>query len=325
MNENTDFLKKIKILEECTLAEKKEVLPYFKKILLKKGETIFQKGDPGRIIYTVKSGVVGSYTILEDGERLELARFSEGMFFGELAMVEQLNRDTSCYALEDLELYSLDVIDFYQFVWNHPNIGIKILKALMRHMIMKLHDGDNFLTTMALWGEKARQRAITDELTGLYNKRFFEESLETAIANAKHKQGHLSLIMFDLDHFHSINREMDFDSGDIVLVEVAKIIKKICGEKAIIARLGGDEFVILLGETPFSEAIEVASRIKIIIKNSPITLEDQNTHIGRIITTSIGIAGFPEHGTTAQQLKEAVDGALYKAKESGRDRIKWLE
>lgn len=321
MKIDDEFLKKIKILEECSLQERKKFIKFSKSLIHKKDDIIIKQGDIGRQLYIVEKGLVGSYTRFGDGSQIDLARYSPGMFFGEMALVEALPGYTTCYAITDVELLLIDFIDFFRFIWTNPDTGVKVLKAIMRYMILDLREADKFLATMAMWGEKARHRAIIDELTGLYNNRFFEESLELTIMKSKQTKNTFSLIMFDIDNFRIINETHGRTKGDEVLRSIAQCIKSVCRENAVISRLGGDEFAVLLPDLSVTDSLQVAKRFKRILT----TLEKKPLSSGvppdSPITASIGIAEFPDHGKTAPVLKEAADKALYCSKKAGKNRI----
>ncbi|MBN2533025.1 MAG: GGDEF domain-containing protein [Spirochaetales bacterium] len=325
MNKDDDFLKKVMILEECSLQEKKQFISISRPLILKKDDIIFKQGDVGRQLYIVEKGLVGSYTKYGDGSQIDLARYSPGMFLGVMPLVEALPGYTTCYAVTDVELLLIDFIDFHRFIWTNPVTGVKILKAILRYMICDLHEADKFLATMAMWGEKARHRAIIDELTGLYNKRFFEESLELTIMKSKQNKNTFSLIMFDVDDFRKINQTLGRTRGDEILRNIAYCIKSACRENAVISRLGGDEFAVLLPDLSVTDSLQVAKRFKNIL--TAIWKQPLSTGVtlDAPVTASIGIAEFPDHGKTASVLKEAADKALYSSKKAGKNTIMCAE
>ena len=312
---------KVRIFEECSHGEKIVIKKYFRLISLKKEDRIFKQGDTGRTLYIVKKGIVGNFTECADGSEIDMARYSPGMVFGEMAMVDTQPRSTTSYALTDIELLVIDFINFYRFIWTHPAIGIKVLRAMMRYMILGLREADNFLVSMAMWGERARHRAITDGLTHLYNKRFFDESLEITILKSKQTKRTFSLLMFDIDDFHNVNQKLGRKTGDEILKAVAGCIKSVCLEDSIASRLGGDEFAVLLPDRSITDSLQIAKKIKRILKKIDVKSWSNEKKIDTPITASIGIAEFPDHGSSASLLKEAVDKALYRAKHSGKNKI----
>ncbi len=320
INKLDEFLKEIPMLEECSKLERQAVMESLKHNYLKKDEILFKQNEPGYSIYIVKTGLIGAYTKDSSGEKREVARFSPGKSFGEMAIIEHMPRSTTCYAITDSELLVLEAQDFYQFIWNYPIIGIKILKSKLRNMVTWLSDADNFLTQMVMWGEKARYRVITDDLTDLYNVRFFKESMEINISKSIHKNIKFSVLLCDLDNFRNINDNLSVETGDKILKIVAGIFKANFNKDAVISRLGGDEFAVLLPDTLIKNAIPIANRFISALETAKIKLPD-NTILNENITISIGAVECPAHGKAYAELMEIADRTLYKAKKSGKNRV----
>ena len=170
--------------------------------------------------------------------------------------------------------------------------------------------------------ERIRKLAYFDELTGLPNRRMFNDRLQMAISNAR-RHGHtLALLFIDVDLFKRINDNLGHSVGDMVLRELANRLKKLIREEDTLARLGGDEFVILFQELDDLDCLEqwlqqVNERITETFK--------QPIHFGEnkiSVTNSVGIAIFPDDGDNAEQLLKNADTAMYRAKEDGRNNLK---
>lgn len=160
-------------------------------------------------------------------------------------------------------------------------------------------------------------QAETDGLTGLYNHRIFQERLEYAMAVAGRYGQPMALLLFDIDHFKKFNDTYGHQVGDLVLRELAAVIRSQLRKPDIPARYGGEEFTIILPETPRQGAIELAERLRSVVEKHPFP------HPGGdplSVTVSIGVAAFPDY-TEKQKLIEAADQALYRAKEAGRNRV----
>ena len=157
------------------------------------------------------------------------------------------------------------------------------------------------------------QQAHADHLTGLANRRSFDESLASAGAWARQTDGTLALITVDLDHFKTINDTFGHTEGDRVLQAVADAMKSVVGETGVAARLGGDEFVVLLG-VGRNAAIRVADELR----HAVATRTDLP---GGPPGLSIGISVLPGDVSTVEDLVAASDAALYEAKTSGRGRV----
>lgn len=164
----------------------------------------------------------------------------------------------------------------------------------------------------------AKRTAITDALTGIYNRRFFDEMLKKQLALTKRRDECVCLLLLDLDHFKSINDTYGHTAGDRVLQEVSRILNNSLRTSDVLARYGGEEFVIIMPGADVSQAKEKAEGIRKSIETTCFdTIVYGQTYR---LTVSIGIASFPQYGTS-ETLVNAADEALYKAKKNGRNRV----
>ncbi len=162
--------------------------------------------------------------------------------------------------------------------------------------------------------EKLTELALRDALTGLYNRGCFDFKLAEEIARAHRYEHALSILMIDIDHFKQVNDRYGHQIGDEVLAEVARIVRSSLRNTDVVCRYGGEEIVVILPETAAADAVRVAEncrgRIEAGTASSP----------GPAVTVSIGAASLVE-GDTPESLVAAADGALYAAKEGGRNRV----
>jgi len=166
---------------------------------------------------------------------------------------------------------------------------------------------------------KLRHLATHDILTGLYNRKIFEQKITNEITRSARYNHPLSIFMLDIDHFKDVNDTYGHQVGDVVLRSFAKLSNLSIRKTDYIARYGGEEFIIILPETILSEAEELAERLRKIVAEYAIAIEDDKTIN---ITVSIGVANFPEHAKTWQKLVNAADQAMYAAKDAGRNQVK---
>ena len=160
--------------------------------------------------------------------------------------------------------------------------------------------------------------AVRDPLTGLNNRRFLFEFMEKEIARLKRKKEPLSLLIFDIDDFKSVNDTCGHSGGDAALLSVAESLRNQFRQSDIICRYGGDEFLIMMSGSNAENAKERATKLQQMIASRSI---DHECEAAQHITISIGIATFPEHGETVDALIKAADQALYLAKRQGKNRI----
>lgn len=168
--------------------------------------------------------------------------------------------------------------------------------------------------TIANLFETVKKQAVTDGLTELYNRRYFEEALFKEVDRASRLKQPFSVIGLDLDHLKEINDKNGHAAGDLAICAVAKAIKETSRSIDIAARFGGEEFNILLPGIDSAGATRAAERLRESIANQKI--ED-----GIKVTASIGVGTFLEHTTDPDELLELVDKAMYKAKRDGRNRV----
>ncbi len=166
--------------------------------------------------------------------------------------------------------------------------------------------------------ETLRIQSIRDALTGLFNRRYMEESLAREIPRAVRKKTPVGIIMLDIDHFRDFNNTYGHEAGNVVLREIgAQLQNHIRGED-ITCRYGGEEFILILPEANQEVTVQRAERIREAIKS--IRVEYHRQPLG-VISVSLGVAIFPDHSTTVEGILEKADEALYKAKHNGRDRV----
>jgi len=166
--------------------------------------------------------------------------------------------------------------------------------------------------------EALRTQSVRDALTGLYNRRYLEEVLEREIRRAGRASQSLGILMLDLDHFKRFNDTYGHDAGDAVLREAAAFLLKNVRAEDFVCRFGGEEFVVILPTADAEGARTRAERLR--SKMRELTIMHQGKSLG-MVTFSVGVAAFPEHGMSPKELMAAADAALYEAKRSGRDRV----
>lgn len=164
---------------------------------------------------------------------------------------------------------------------------------------------------------KLRALSVRDPLTGLYNRRYMEETFDREIQRAIRKQQPLSVIMADIDGFKTINDTAGHVPGDKMLVKVSALLMKNIRVSDVACRFGGDEFCLILPDCTLKEGIKRADALRRAIEQLG---ADNETGIDRV-TLSLGVAAMPENGTTRETLIAAADSALYSSKRAGRNRV----
>jgi len=165
--------------------------------------------------------------------------------------------------------------------------------------------------------ETLREANLRDPMTGLNNRRFLEEYVETLIGNVQRKKSTLAILMLDLDYFKMVNDTYGHDAGDAVLKALAKVLKQSVRASDMVIRYGGEEFLIILQESQGHNADQVAEKIRV-------SVEQLKTSVAGVViekTISIGVSDFPTDSDTFWQAVKYADVALYRAKETGRNRV----
>lgn len=166
--------------------------------------------------------------------------------------------------------------------------------------------------------ERLRLQSIREPLTGLFNRRYLEESATREIARCARRQLPLSLMMLDIDHFKAFNDVHGHAGGDALLAQFGKLLQEHSRGEDIACRYGGEEFTLILPEAGIDSALQRAQAIRAAVEKMRVQ------YLGRElpqVTVSIGVATFPEDGDSPERLLHAADEALYRAKHNGRNRV----
>ncbi len=166
--------------------------------------------------------------------------------------------------------------------------------------------------------EALLEQSIRDPLTGLYNRRYMQESLHREVAQSFRSQAPLAILMIDVDHFKKFNDSFGHHAGDVVLRRVARAIQENFRQSDICCRFGGEEFTVLLPDTTLELAERLANKLLDEVRN--LALSHENRALDRV-TASVGVSLFPIHASSPEQLVEAADAALYQAKSTGRNKV----
>jgi len=326
MMDNAVDIKNVEIFSDLSPEEVKKIAARLHLLELNKDTVLFHEGDDGQELFIVSSGKLAASVKTKDGTDLDIVEFEAGNFFGEMSIFEQEPRSATCYTKSASVLQSLHESDLHALIENEPVLAMKIMLRMLSITKNRLDNTGSFLTEMVQWGEAARKRSITDDLTGFFNRRYLDEALPSLVQAARdslktadHGGKYLSICMLDLDHFRQINEQISHAVGDEVIQKAVGVLNEVLLPDDIPVRYGGDEFVILMPGTGPDDAAYRADGVRRGIGALDL-LKGYDCSIKRV-TTSIGIACFPDHAKDVGHLKESADKALYRAKEEGRDRV----
>ena len=187
-----------------------------------------------------------------------------------------------------------------------------------KHLVVNLAEHIALALANLRLREALRRESIRDPLTGLFNRRYMEESLERELRRAERKQRQLGMIMLDLDRFKRFNDSFGHEAGDTLLRKLGAFLLTRTRREDIVCRYGGEEFTIILPEASLEVTRQRAEQLREEAKH--LTIQYRGQTLGAL-TLSLGVAGFPEHSATGADLLRIADVALYRAKSEGSDRV----
>jgi diguanylate cyclase (GGDEF)-like protein len=192
--------------------------------------------------------------------------------------------------------------------------GEKVIQCNIRDITERKQAQDALLKSQAL----LREQSVRDHLTGLFNRRYMEETLERELLRAARKHVSLGIIMLDVDEFKHFNDTYGHTAGDVILRELGDLLLRQVRGEDIPCRYGGDEFILILPDASREVTTQRAELICDYASKFHLQFEGQSL---AALTLSLGVAVFPEHGVTSTGILRAVDTALYRAKHEGRSRV----
>lgn len=203
-------------------------------------------------------------------------------------------------------------IGFHDFI-SRP-IDLAELTARLRSQLRRKHYADRLRDNM----RSTIEQAVTDPLTGLYNRRYADIHLDALIERARLKESGLAVVILDLDHFKSVNDTFGHSAGDIVLREFSRRLQDNVRGVDLVARIGGEEFMVVMPDAGEAAAREITERIRQATEEPEFVVDEDGTSLR--VTVSIGCATLEPHESTFELMKRA-DSALYQSKHGGRNRI----
>jgi diguanylate cyclase (GGDEF)-like protein len=305
LDSNPDESHDASMLGKLIASERKNLPELFSERKCTPGEILFQENEIGQSMFIILAGNVA----VIKGEfpaPVILGRRGCGETIGEMALLEGESRSASIIALDDLHLLEIQRDNFLELL----RVSSSFSYGIMRLLSARLRE-----TSAAVQRETLDK--IRDPLTGLYNRRFMEESLEQEIQRAEREKYPVSLVMLDIDHFKFVNDEFGHQAGDQILRALSDQVRIHVRRGDVACRYGGEEFLIILPNT----SIEVACRRAEELRQAFETLKVEHNHVSIQRTISIGVACYPNHGDDLEKIITAADAALYTAKANGRNQV----
>jgi len=307
-----DVLQKTGIFSALTADQMSTVLSVLFYCEVEAGQTLVYEGELGSELFVIAEGSV-SISVKSGEETIVLGRLRSGDFFGEMSLLEQTARSASCTALENTVCFMLKAADFSRLIANEPVIAVAILKQMLNSTVSRLVKTNSFLSQVIQWGKDAKKRAITDSFTGLFNRRYLDDNLESIIRRQAAHTG-ISFAMVDVDRFGTLNKTYGSVFCDSILLSIAEVFKSSFGKHDTLIRYGGDEFCFIIGGD-FERALNACNNVCTSVY--ALTFAE---HPDLKVSCSIGLAPCSASESVQNILKRS-DEALYCAKEQGRNRV----
>jgi diguanylate cyclase (GGDEF)-like protein len=337
LDKKLTLLRRAPFLEALPLSILRSLIAECRELLLAPGEILFEEGDPGQSMYVV---VRGKVVVSKQGKRIAVG--GPGDCFGEMALIESKERSAGLSALSEATVVEIPEAQFRQKIATSPRALLallgtfsdrsrKDLAALTRDN-RKLQDyaaevelANRELTEIRQQLEEKNlllERLSTlDTLTGIPNRRRFDEVFRQEWRRGARDGTPLSLIYCDIDFFKGYNDTYGHQAGDECLRRVARVLAEAAHRPAdLAARYGGEEFIVLLVDTGPVGASILAERMRVRVES--LRIAHRGSSAGAFLTTSFGVATLtPRPGLRPEELVERADRALYAAKQRGRNRV----
>jgi diguanylate cyclase (GGDEF)-like protein len=302
--DRVDFLRHVPLFKDLGQTDLEQLTKAVQPQSFPPETNIVEIGEPGHSLFLILEGTVQVLYPARSTD-FELARLTEGDFFGEMAILNSMPRSATVRSVDSVKVLVLEKDDFQNILTHSPSVGASLLETLS----LRIRNVDEQISGLS-------DKAMRDPLTGLLNRRAFHERLAEEADRAKRYDDQFALILLDVDRFKSVNDNFGHATGDDVLRWIGRVLTEHTRAADTPFRIGGEEFAVLAPATPAQIAFSVSGRIVALIGEArpPVNMELR-------ITMSAGYAACPDHGDSATMLYSLADQALLKAKSDGRNRV----
>ncbi|MDK9725365.1 MAG: EAL domain-containing protein [Sterolibacteriaceae bacterium MAG5] len=261
------------------------------------GEIIFEMGQPGSVMYVIKSGRAS----IRVGDRI-FDTVEKGATIGEMAILDGSPRSATALAVTDCEIVAIDKARLLDMVQHEPSVAIEMTKSMVRRL------------------RSMNYQAQYDLLTQLPNRTLFREHCINALRRARREEQLVGVLYLDLDHFENINDSLGYAAADTLLGQVASRLRSVLRDADTLARLGADEFAVLV------EAVGDETELALTAQRMQEALAEPFEVDGKTLylTASIGISCHPGEGSEVEILMKNADTAMHAAKDAGRNQYSFF-
>lgn len=279
---------------------------------LSDGECLLQAGQTNERMYLVLSGALSVH--LDSVDDAPIASLSQGETVGELSVMDHKPTSAHVVARAPTRVMAINEDTFWLLVGASHDFALRLLLKLAG----RLRANNLVVTAQAHLREQLERAALFDALTGIHNRRWFDDTLPRVIARHRYASTPMCVVVVDVDHFKKFNDVYGHAAGDKVLVSVAATLQQKLRPTDLLCRFGGEEFVVILPSTPLPGGHIAAERLRKHVEK--LACVGPNEIALPPITISLGVAELGE-GDTLESLLGRADAALYQAKAEGRNRV----
>jgi diguanylate cyclase (GGDEF)-like protein len=279
---------------------------------LASGESLIAVGAQNRQLFLVLSGELGVH--LHGPDSPLLTKLGAGETVGEISLIDRKPASASVVAQQPTRVLVLDE----ELLWILADSSHALAYNLLHTVATRLREGNLIIARERTELESYKFHASVDGLTGLFNRYWMDKMLSRQMERSRGGGEPLCLLLVDVDHFKQFNDRHGHVAGDCALRAVASCMRGAVRPTDLIARYGGEEFAVLLPGARLANARDIAERLRSAVSAESIQYLDDSKLPP--VTVSVGVAQMPEHGTPEAFVEQA-DRALYRAKESGRNRV----
>ena len=290
---NTDLFENYCNDELSLIAENSEFLE------VAKGNVLFSPGDSGQCLFVIESGEIIIRKQGLNDQNIDIARFLKGNSFGELDLLTKAPRNAYAVALENTRLLKFpdSGTSFEDILESFPVVSARILHKFLVEIAGRIRNANTLIKENSPLVQELKKQVYLDKLTGLYNRTFLEEKIDGLLSLRPQA---LSVLMIKPDNFKEINDTYGHESGDAALQFLSEELKKRVGDDQRVIRFMGNEMAVLFPECGRDDAKKKAEGLRDFLKN--LNWDFVTGGKSFILTASIGIAVYPEHGIAREVL-----------------------
>ncbi len=300
------------MLEGVGLIARRELLAAAQLSRLAPGAVLIEQGTRNECMYLVLEGELGVH--LDQVESDPVAVIGAGETVGELSVLDGSEASAHVVARTPCRLLAIREEGF----WQLTNASHAFAVNLLLKLAARLRANNATVSQNVQKRRQYERAAMFDGLTGIHNRRWLDETLHRMVRRHERNAGHLSLSLIDIDHFKSFNDRYGHAAGDHVLTVVATTLAANLRPTDLVARFGGEEFVIIFPDTDLEMAVRAADRVREAVAAEELAMPD-GTALPRV-TISMGVTQLAP-GQTVPDLLKTADFAMYRAKQTGRNRV----